>query len=145
MVTAMADSSNRTLVSRVYSTGSRNSRHSQKGMTGIGIALVLAMVGFFAVIGLKLFPVYMESFKVNSAMDSLKTESGMGSKSSGEIVKSLLRRLGVDDVESVTRDEISIEKSKTAIIVYVEYEVEKHLFGNISLLVIFDKVVEIPK
>lgn len=117
----------------------------QKGMTGIAIAIILMMVGFFAFIGLKLFPIYMESFKVNTALDSLKKESGLAKKPSGAIVTLLMKRLAIDDVENVTRSEISIERSRTGIIIYVDYEVEKYLFSNLSLLANFEKSAEIPK
>ena len=117
----------------------------QKGMTGISIAVLVAMFGFIALIGLKVFPVYMESFKVNSALDSLKKEPGVAKKPSGTIVTLLMKRLDIDDVESVTRQEISIEKSASGVNVYVDYEVEKHLFSNVSLLIVFEKSAEIPK
>jgi hypothetical protein len=117
----------------------------QKGMTGISIAVLLVLFGFIALIGLKLFPVYMESFKVNSALDSLEKEAGVAKKPSGAVVTLLMKRLDIDDVESVTRQEISIERSTTGMTVYVDYEVEKHLFSNISLLVVFEKSAEIPK
>jgi len=114
-------------------------------MTAIAIALILMMVGFFAYIGLKLFPIYMESFKVNSALDSLKNEPGVATKPGGTIVTLLMKRLDIDDVESVTRQEVSVERSTSGVNVYVDYEVEKYLFSNISLLVVFEKSVEIPK
>jgi len=132
------------MVNKMINTMSKP-REKQKGMTGIGIALILTMVAFFAFIGLSLFPIFMESFKVNSALDSLKSEPGMATKPSGAIVTILMKRLDIDDVESVTRQEVSVERSAKATTVYVDYEVVKHLFSNISLLVIFEKDVEIPK
>ncbi|NOX43206.1 MAG: DUF4845 domain-containing protein [Gammaproteobacteria bacterium] len=126
-------------------TAGFSARQKQAGMTGIGIIFVLLMIGFFTLIALKLFPIYMESFEVNSALDSIKSESGLASKPSGKIVKSLMKKLKVDDVESVTKKEISIEKSKSGAIVYVDYEVVKPLFGNISILVSFEKQVELSR
>ncbi len=121
------------------------SRKKQAGMTGAAVMLILLMVGFFVFIGLKLFPVYMESFKVNSALDSLKSQPDLGKKPVAEIVRSLMKKLEVDDVESVTKKEISIEKSQTGVTVYVDYDVVQPLFSNISLLVVFEKQVEIPR
>jgi len=126
--------------------GMRHSfRNKQTGMTGAGIMIILMMLGFFVFIGLKLFPVYMESFEVNSALESLKKETGLAKKPAGKIVQSLIKRLKIDAVKSVTKQEISIDKTKTGITVFVDYEVVQPLFGNISLLVVFEKQVDVPK
>lgn len=130
----------------IFLTNNRTgSRKKQTGMTGAAVIFILLVIGFFVFIGLKLFPVYMESFKVSSALDSLKSQTDLGKKPTGEIVKSLMRKLQIDDVESVTKKEVSIEKSQTGMTVYVDYEVVQPLFSNISLLVVFEKQVEIPR
>ncbi len=43
----------------------------QKGITLIGLAIVLAILGFAAFIGIKLFPVYQEYFSVVQAMKNV--------------------------------------------------------------------------
>ena len=120
-------------------------KSSQRGMTGIGIAIILLMVGFFAFIGLKLFPIYMESFKVNSALTSLQGDKTLATSPVRTIITKLLKRLDIDDVESVTKKEISIEKTANGVMVYVEYEVEKSLTKDMSIIVYFDKEVELTK
>jgi len=122
-----------------------DARNRQAGMTAVGIMIILIMVAFFAFFALKLFPIYMESFKVNSALDSIQSETGLGKKPSGEIVTSLMKKLEVDDVESVTRKEVSLERTASGVTVYVDYEVVTALFGNISLLVIFEKQAELDR
>jgi len=120
-------------------------RKKQAGMTGAGIVIILMMVGFFVFIALKLFPIYMESFEVNSALDSLKARPELAKKPAGKVVQALMKKLAVDNVKSVSQKEISIEKSKDGITVYVDYEVVQPLFSNISLLVVFEKQVVIPR
>ena len=120
-------------------------KSTQHGMTGIAIAMILMMVGFFAFIGLKLFPIYMESFKVNSALSSLATDKTLATSPTRTIVTKLMKRLDIDDVDNVTRKEISVEKTSNGVMVYVEYEVEKPLTQNMSIIVYFDKEVELIK
>lgn len=126
-------------------SGTPASKHKQRGMTGMGIALILLMIGFFVFIALKMFPVYMESFKINSAMESLKNEAGLAAKPGGIIAKQLLKRLAVDDVTMVTKNEISVQKSGGNAVVFIEYEVVTPLFSNISILHEFEKEVELAK
>ncbi len=55
-------------------------KHKQKGMTGIGWMMVIAMIAFFAVLAMRAFPVYSEGFKVKSALASLKDQPGITNK-----------------------------------------------------------------
>ncbi len=62
----------------------------QRGMTTIGLVLVLAMIAFFVLIGLKLYPIYYDSFKVGAALDSLKADPTLAGKTSAEVVDRLM-------------------------------------------------------
>jgi Tfp pilus assembly protein PilE len=44
----------------------------QKGMTAIGWLIVLALIGFFVLLTLKMLPSYLEYYKIVSTLDSLR-------------------------------------------------------------------------
>lgn len=120
-------------------------KNSQRGMTAIGMAMIVAMLVVFLIIGIKLAPVYIESFKVSSALNSLQSEAGLVNKSNTEITKMLTRRLSIDDVEHVTLPDISIERNGPKVTIAVDYEVRKPMFGNIDVVVAFSKQAEVGK
>ena len=115
----------------------------QRGMTTMGLVLVLAMVAFFVLIGLKLYPIYYDSFKVGAALDSLKSDPTLAGKTSAEVVDRLMKRLGIDNVDHVEKSDVTVEKSGKGIRVTVDYEARKNIVGNVDVVVSFDKVVEV--
>ncbi len=115
----------------------------QRGMTTIGLVLLLAVIAFFVLLGLKLYPIYYDSFKVGAALDSLKTDSASTSKSSTEMVDRLMKRLSVDNVDHVEKSDVTVEKSAKGMRISVDYEARKNIIGNIDLVVSFSKAVEV--
>lgn len=120
------------------------SKNNQKGMTGISIASLLVVIGFVILMFLKIMPIYFDSFKVGDVVSSLNEERGLGDLPHNEIRRMILKRLDVNMVSDVTKDDIFIEKIKSMVIVDVEYEVRKPLFGNLDVVISFKKSVEAP-
>ncbi|MDH5601271.1 MAG: DUF4845 domain-containing protein [Gammaproteobacteria bacterium] len=118
--------------------------NKQKGLTGISIMALLVLIAFVAIIFLKIAPIYFDSFKVGDVVSGMKEERGLGDKSNSEISKMILRRLDVNMVTDVTKDDIIIEKSKNDVLIDVEYEVRKNMFGNLDVVITFKKSVEAP-
>ena len=115
----------------------------QQGMTTIGLVLVLVMIAFFVLIGLKLYPIYYDSFKVGTALDSLKADPALASKPSAEVVDRLMKRLSIDNVDHVEKSDVTVEKTSKGIRVSVEYDARKNIVGNIDVMVSFSKAVEV--
>ena len=119
-------------------------KNKQKGMTGISIMALLALIAFVAITFLKIMPVYFDSFKVGDVVSDMKDERGLGEKSSNEIATMILKRLDVNMVTDVTKDHVFVEKSKNEVLIDVEYEVRKKMFGNLDVIISFKKSVEAP-
>lgn len=118
--------------------------NKQKGLTGISIMLLLVVIAFVAIIFLKIMPVYFDSFKVGDVVSGMKEERGLGDKTNNEITTMILRRLDVNMVSDVTKDHIYIEKGKNDVLIEVDYEVRKNMFGNLDVVISFNKSVEAP-
>ncbi len=116
---------------------------SQRGMTGISIMMILALAGFVLVMAFKLFPFYMEIFKLNSTLNGLTSDSRVEGASDQEIKKLILKKLQIDDVDAVTADHIKIDSSGKKRVVSIEYESRVHMVGNLDAVVVFDNSVEI--
>ena len=119
-------------------------KNKQKGLTGISIMVIVAVIAFAAVIFLKVMPVYFDAFKVGDVVSAMKDERGLGDKSNNEITSMILKRLDVNMVTDVNKDHVFIEKTKNDIFIEVEYEVRKKMFGNLDVIISFKKSVEAP-
>lgn len=115
---------------------------NQRGLTFISILVILFVIGFFALLILKIAPIYMNHFKVMEAMASLKREGGMETYSKAKIMDTVQKRLDVNMVEHITPQDIKIVKTPTYVSVTIDYEVIENLFGNLDVLVTFSENYE---
>ena len=115
----------------------------QRGITMIGFALLLGLIGFFTILILKIGPIYLEHYKVLSSLQSLKEDPSLPKKRRREIFSMLEKRFDINMIENVTTDDISVSKEDGVVTVAVTYEVEKPIFGNLSVLVYFDDQIEV--
>lgn len=117
--------------------------HKQHGMSFVGVVLLLALVASFALLSLKLLPVYLESFKIQTALEGLQADAEIVAKGKEEVLKALERRFDVDDVEHVNSSNVEIRPRPGGMLVRVVYEVRGELVGNLDFVAKFDKSVEL--
>ncbi len=116
----------------------------QHGMTAIGFVMLLGMIAFFTAIALKLVPLYLEHFEVSSVLKSLAQEPGIANKGAAEIEDIIMKRLGINDVTHVTKDNIEISKEDGKISVVISYEARVPMLANIDIVANFkDNKVEV--
>jgi len=113
---------------------------NQTGLTAIGLILILIPVGLAVYIILRVAPVYIEALSVGDAVNSLKKELDLKEKSREEISKMIQKRLyEINNVSSVARDDIKIQKTVNDVTVTIDYEARVPLFGNVALALDFHK------
>lgn len=117
----------------------------QRGITLLGALVMLAILGFFAFLAMRLFPVYSEYHSVVSAMKGLQAEPGAGQMTPERIRDLLNRRLYISYVESVKPNHIKITRVGTGYNLNIKYEVRKPLAYNIDFVAMFDKTVELQR
>ena len=115
----------------------------QEGMTTIGWLIVLALIGFFVLLALRMVPSYLEFFKVVSTLDSLESEGAMDSPQ--EIRKLLERRFDISYVHSLTPNEVAVKSAGANWDVIADYDSRVHLFANVDVVMSFYKQVQVPK
>jgi len=118
-------------------------KHRQNGMTGTGWLVILALIGFFSMLIIKLAPVYMEHYSVRTVLESLKEEPLITKRSVGEVRKMIQRRLKVNGVYEMNNDAIKIKKEGGVLKVDITYQVTKHMAGNVDVLISFSDNIEL--
>ena len=116
----------------------------QRGLTLFSFLIVFIVLGFFILTALKVIPVYLDHIKVKSSLDNVKTEIGISPKSPEEIKRMLEKRWDINSIEGITASEnVTVEKRGGAMTIQVAYEVERHILGNVSLLMKFDDTITV--
>ena len=119
-------------------------RHYQKGASLWMIMLIVAILGFGAVFGLKLIPMYMQWWKVEKAVTGA-LQSGVESANKRDITTAIVRRLDVDGIYHMTEANLTefmtITKKGNKVTVAIDYEHRDALIGNVFLVTHFEKTV----
>ena len=109
-------------------------RKTQGGITLLGFIIVLSVVGLFAYVGMKLFPMYSEYYSVRSAMKGLANEPGNGNTEPRKIQDLFFRRLYISYSENVKPEHVKLKRVGAGWQMDVKYEVRKELIGNLDVV-----------
>lgn len=121
----------------------------QRGMTALGIFIILCMVGFFVLFGLTAFPLYNERMSVKASMESVQNLPPAKRRTAKQIRKYFLRSVQVNAVERFddynTKDMVIIERDKKnkKVFMTVKYQATNNLFKNIFLMMDVEETVEL--
>lgn len=120
-----------------------HSVNRQKGMTAIGWLFVLALIGFFVLVTLKMLPAYLEYFKVASTLESLEEETGWTEVTPRAIRNLIERRFDISYVNVITPRQVKIKSAGATYRVTAKYEAREHLFFNVDVVMSFYKQVTV--
>jgi len=112
-------------------------RTPQRGMTYIGMLMLMVTIAVAAIVVIKVMPLYMENLKVQSSLKSLAEDHEERGAPPAELESALLKRLSINDVEHVGKDDIEITKQNGHTEVNVSYEARVPLFYNLDLVARF--------
>ena len=116
----------------------------QHGLTMISLVFVVAVVIFLAMGAIKLFPVYMENFSVQSVVNGLADDPDAQGKSPTELRKMIDARFTINDVKRVKGSDFEIKRDGNAYKVSIDYEERVPFIANIDFVVSFSDSVEVP-
>jgi hypothetical protein len=115
-------------------------RNTERGITFIGLVILVVFIGTFVYAGIRLTPVYLEYFEVVKAFDGIKAEAS-GAVSPQSIRVQLQKRFDVDDVKSLDARDVEITRDGGVWTIHASWTAETPFVANISFLLHFDKVV----
>ena len=120
-------------------------KRKQSGLSLVGFLVVLAVVGFAAYVGMKLFPMYQEYYSVQSAMKGLANEPGVADMDPAKVQDLFFRRLYINYSENVKPQNVKFERMEGGWKMRVSYEVRRPLVGNLDVVGKFDKTQELTR
>ena len=120
-------------------------RHRQRGLSSVGWIVVFGIFALLVVTFFKVFPWYYDNFKVKAALEALQSDTSIDPKSKREIWTSLSKRLYVDSVRSITREDVTMVRKDGKTTVTVSYEVQEPYLANLFIGARFEEQAVIDR
>ncbi len=119
-------------------------QHRQRGMTFLGIIVLVIVVGAWVYAGIRLTPKYLEYMRVAATLEKVRDEYENNPGSTEFMLrKAVERHFDIEMVEVITSNDIEIRREGGTFFMRAVYDDTVPLAGNVSFLVQFDKTVEI--
>ena len=126
-----------------------NLERKQRGITLTGMIMGCIVLGGAALLFMKLWPVYNEKFKVDLAMDKLATHPEGARLTKLAASKELMKQFDVNDVDTFSEVElrrtleVKPKKGSHNKLASLKYEIRAPLFGDLDVVMKYDKTVEL--
>ena len=116
-----------------------------RGITLIGFVILLAVVGFFVYLAMRLVQVYVEYMGIVKSMEQVRSESGSANASPEEIRRSLSLKFNTQyiDDNAIPPQAIQVIREGNAQVLRIRYERRVPFVYNLELLATFDKSVNL--
>jgi len=99
--------------------------------------LIIVLIVFFATVAINTVPSYMTFWQVRSIMEGLHEKPDVVAGGRGKILTSIDSQLNINGIRLLHRNDFHIEKGSQGLEVSVDYEVRKHLFFNVDVVMSF--------
>jgi hypothetical protein len=109
-------------------------KRTQRGMTLMGFIIVLAVVGVFVYMGMKVIPMYSEYYAVKQSVNGLANEPGVAGMDVAKIRDLFFRRLYVSYSENVKTENVKLRRKEAGWLMTVDYEVRRPLVANLDVV-----------
>jgi len=117
------------------------SNHHQSGLTLISWILLIALIMFVVWFGIRLFPIYMEYYSINTSINTVVSHIEVG-ETPQQIRGSIDSLFTINSVRDVSvKDIITIAPTDdgTGLILTLDYDSQSSFIGNVDLLVHFHR------
>ncbi len=115
-------------MNRISSTG-----QGEKGLSFVGWMAVVAIFGLLILSFFKVFPIYNEYFTIQSVLEGLVKAEKVDFKSKRAIWESLEKRLAVNEVYSITTENVAIQRKDGKTTITVSYRTQRPYIGNLFI------------
>ncbi len=103
----------------------------QRGVSIVGLLVIIVVLGFLAVVALRVVPTFVEYRAIQSAIKKAKASAG----TVVEIQKAFDRSAAIDDITTLTGKDLDIAKVDDDLVVSYAYTKKIPLFGPVNLTI----------
>ena len=111
----------------------------ERGITTLGLIILVAFVGLFAFAALRLTPVYLNYTKVIGVINGVHDEFDGRNPTRSALRNSITRRFDVESVGEITARDVTVTAVDGGFEVRADYDHTAPFIGNVSFVVHFDQ------
>ena len=115
----------------------------QRGLSIVSVTAFITIFGIFALVAIRLIPVYSTNFTIKGILDGVK-QNYSEYQSPGDVRSAISKRMQVNSIEVVNGSDVAIEEVGNNYVVDLDYEVRVPFINNISFIVEFNNHAEVP-
>ena len=112
---------------------STNSKRRQRGMSSFGWIAVFGIFAILLIMFFKVFPMFYGNMQVKSSLEGLAQDTQVDPKSKKAIWNSLQKRLFINEVRTIQREHVKMERKDGKTTVTVDYEVRDSYIGPLFI------------
>jgi hypothetical protein len=110
----------------------------QRGLSLIGLLITSAVLVFFALIGFKLLPSYIEYWTVQRIISDISRSPEIRGESARAVQGAFDRRATIDNVNSVKGSDLEVSKTGDGFQIVASWSTRVPLFGNVNACLDFE-------
>lgn len=107
----------------------------QRGISFIGFIIVLAVIGFFLFLGMKIGPTYLEYYTMRNAVTKVAAEAPGADIAT--IRKAMERQMTIDYAAGYRPEFIRVQRDGDQLNLVLNYEIRKPLIYNLDFVATF--------
>ncbi len=117
-------------------------RCGERGWTALGALFAAGLLGFAALIAMRIAPLYLDDFTVVAELEAIRQELTSGMLGPVEIRERFGRRLDINSLRSVRPGDLKIIRDGRRIVIELDYEARTRLIGNLDVIARFHHRLE---
>ncbi|CAA0100333.1 Uncharacterised protein [BD1-7 clade bacterium] len=120
-----------------------NRLSKQSGMTVIGFLIVVVIVASLATISVKMLPAYADYYMYRDLFDRVAETPNIRSMTNSQIEATIIKRMQTNQLKTLKMDDVFIGDDGGLLVLEFAYKVEKHIGGNVDVVMTFEYTKEI--
>ncbi len=124
---------------------SKINRHSQKGLSLPTWLAIIAIFAFLLTTFFKVFPMYYQNYQIRTVLTSIQEDASIDVKSKRAIWESMNKRLYINEVRSIKRENVKMSRKNGKTTITVSYETRDDFVGNLFIGGAFSESVVIDR
>ena len=119
----------------------KKSSKQQCGLNVIGMLLLIVVLGFMALIAIKVIPMYVQYFTIKSSIESIRKEPPLAQMGLTEIQIAIQKRFDVGYVDKITAKDLKLRNERSGRVLDLVYEDDQPLFYGLHVVLKVNEAV----